>query len=152
MTMSQPSAEEATVKTAQDANFKTIPGLPDCVTGVVERGDPKTGAYVAFVKETAGCTIPWHRHTANEQVMYVSGTAQLQMKGQQSQTVGQGAYAYIPSNHQHQLICPNGCSYYLSRDGASDIHYVDAAGNEISPETALAAVGEHPATAVSARQ
>ncbi len=146
------SSQEGMVKTAQDADLKTIPGLPDCVKGVVERGDPKTGPYVAYVKQAAGCTIPWHWHSANEQVMYASGSGQLQMKGQQAQTVDQGAYAYIPSKHQHQLTCPSGCTYHLSRDAAADVHYVDAAGNEITPETALAAVGEHPASAVAAKQ
>ncbi len=151
MSMNQPSGQEPMVKSTENVAFKPIPNLPSCVTGVVERGDPRTGPYVAFVKETAGCTIPWHWHSASEQVMYVTGSGRLEMKGEPEQTVSQGSFAYIPSQHQHQLTCPNGCTYYVSRDGASDIHYIDTAGNEISPAKALAAIGEHTATPVTAQ-
>lgn len=152
MTMSQASDQEPMVKTSEEARFATVPGLPDCITATTERGDPKTGPNVTFVKVTSGCSIPWHWHTANEQNMFVSGSGQVQAKGQQAQPVSQGAFVYMPAQHQHQLTCPNGCTFYRSADGANDVHYVDAAGNEISPETALSAVGEHPATTVSARQ
>lgn len=42
--------------------------------------------------------------------------------------------------------------HYVVREGAADVHYVDARGKEISPQVALAAVGEHPASAVSTQQ
>ena len=68
------------------------------------------------------------------------------MKGQQAQTLTQGAYAYVPANHQHEESCLDGCTYYVIREGAADVHYVDALGKEISPEVALAVVGERPPT------
>jgi len=145
------SGQEPLVKTIQQGTFNTPPNLPGCFTQVVERGDPRTGPYIAFVKLASGCTLPWHWHTANEDLMFTSGTGQFQAKGQQPQTVSEGAYVSMPSRHQHQLACPSGCSFYLTRDGAADIHYVDAAGNEISPETALTAFGERPVKVVSAR-
>jgi hypothetical protein len=46
--------------------------------------------------------------------------------------------------HQEES-CLDGCTYYVVREGAADVHYVDARGKEISPEVALAAVGERPA-------
>jgi glyoxylate utilization-related uncharacterized protein len=85
-------------------------------------------------------------------VLFVSGHFQLEMKGQQAVTLTQGSYAYVPANHQHQEGCLDGCRYYVIREGAADVRYVDAVGKEISPDIALAAVNEHPAAAASTRQ
>ena len=41
--------------------------------------------------------------------------------------------------------------YYVIREGAADVHYVEERGKEISPQVALAAVGERPAAAESTR-
>jgi len=98
---------------------------------------------------SGGCVVPNHWHTANEQGIFTSGTAQLQMKGEQPQTVSAGMYAYIPANHVHQLTCKDDCTWYRMIDGPADIHYVDAAGKEIATDAALAAFGERPGTAVA---
>jgi hypothetical protein len=53
----------------------------------------------------------------------------------------------MPSHHIHQFRCSSGpCDLYISSDAAFDIHYVDAQGKEISPDEALKAVKETPAT------
>jgi quercetin dioxygenase-like cupin family protein len=146
------SVQEPFIKTAQENTFTTSPVLPDCYTYAVERGDPKTGPSVTLSRLAAGCKVPWHIHSANAQVLFVSGTFQLTMQGQQAQILSQGSYAYVPAKHQHEETCLDGCSYYVIREDAADVHYVDAGGKEISPEVALAAVGERPATAESTRQ
>jgi quercetin dioxygenase-like cupin family protein len=146
---SHSSMQEPFIKTAQENTFTTSAVLPDCYTDAVERGDPKTGPSVTLSRLAAGCKVPWHMHSANAQVLFVSGTFQLIMKGQQPQILRQGAYAYVPANHQHEESCLDGCTYYVIREGAADVHYVDAGGKEISPEVALAAVEEHLAAAAS---
>jgi len=145
------SVQEPVIKTFQQNTFTTSPVLPGCYTYAVERGDPKTGASVTLSRLTAGCKVPWHTHSANAQVLFVSGTFQLTMKGQRAQILTQGSYAYVPAKHQHEESCLDGCTYYVIREGAADVRYVDASGKEISPDTALAAVGERPAAAVSTR-
>ena len=144
--------QESVIKTGQQNRFKTGSVLPDCYTYAVERGDPEAGPSVTYSKLAAGCKVPWHTHSANAQVLFVSGTFQLHMKGQQVQVLSQGSYAYVPANHQHQETCLDGCTYYVIREGIADVHYVDAAGKEISPDMALAAVGELPAVAILTRQ
>ncbi len=145
-----PLGHEPVIKTAKQNSFNTSVVLPDCYTYAIERGDPKTGPSVTLSKLAAGCKVPWHTHSANAQVLFVSGRFQLQMKGQPVQILTQGSYAYVPANHQHLESCLDGCTYYVVREGAADVHYVNAAGNEITPETALAAVNERPPR--SARQ
>ena len=144
--------QESVIRTGQQNTFMTSPVLPDCYTYAVERGDPETGPSVTYSKLAAGCKVPWHTHSANAQVLFVSGTFQLHMKGQQVQVLSQGSYAYVPANHEHQETCLDGCTYYVIREGIADVHYVDDAGREISPGNALAAVGERPAAALPTRQ
>jgi len=116
----------------------SMPGLPACVTMAVESGDPAKGASVIVFKATAGCTIPWHWHTPVEQVMIVSGSAKVEMKGGSTAVLGPGGFAMMPGKHVHQFTCPTACTAFVASDLAFDIHYVDAAGKEIPPDTALA--------------
>jgi quercetin dioxygenase-like cupin family protein len=140
---SESSALKPIIKIAHQDNFKTSPVLPDCYTYAIERGNPESGPSVTLSKLAAGCKVPLHIHSANAEVLFVSGTFQLTMSGQQPQTLTQGAYAYVPAKHQHQESCVDGCMYYVVREGPADVIYVDSAGKVISPQVALAAVGEH---------
>jgi hypothetical protein len=98
------------------------------------------------IRFAPGCSVPWHWHSANEQIIVVDGTTKFQMKNDQPHNVANGGYVYGPAKHPHQASCAAGCTAYLTSDGPFDIHYIDQAGNEIAPEKALAAVGEQPAT------
>jgi quercetin dioxygenase-like cupin family protein len=138
--------QQGTVKNTTDMQFVHFPGVPDCTTGAVEHGHPTSGPSVILLKSAERCTIPMHFHTANEQLMIVSGVGQLQMQGQQPQSVSAGGYAFLPSQHPHQMTCATGCTLYLTSDAAFDIHYVDANGSEIPVDKALSAVGERAST------
>lgn len=147
-----PSALERIIKTAQQNVFMTSSVLPECYTYALERGDPKSGPSVTLSKLASGCKVPWHTHSANAQVLLVSGTFELHMKGEEAQVLRSGSYAYVPADHQHQETCVENCMYYVIREGPADVHYIDGAGKEISPQEALAAVGERPALSESAAQ
>ncbi len=114
-----------------------VPGLPTCATGSVQNGDPSKGPSIIYAKMAAGCTIPWHWHTPNENLMIVTGTARMEMKDGKPLTLGPGAYALMPSHHVHQFSCAKGCTLYVYSDAAFDIHYVNAGGSEISPDDAM---------------
>jgi len=78
--------------------------------------------------------------------MIVSGVARLDMKDAKSLTLRSGGFAMLPTRHVHQFRCQQACSLYIYSDVAFDIHYVNAAGTEISPADALRAVKETAAT------
>jgi quercetin dioxygenase-like cupin family protein len=147
--LAQQLQQQPMVTNPEQAKFASSPSVPDCYTYSVQQGDPKGASSVMLVKMSSGCALPSHWHSANEQATFVSGTGQIQMKGEEPQTVRAGTFTYIPANHQHQLTCKDSCTYYRTMDGPVDIHYVDAAGNEVSAASALAAVGERPGTAVA---
>jgi quercetin dioxygenase-like cupin family protein len=138
----QMSAGEAAVRKMAEMKFGPVPGLPTCAAGSVQTGDPMTGAFIILAKLTTGCSIPWHWHTAGENLMIVSGAARVSMKDGPAQTLGAGGFSLLPAHHVHQFQCKQKCTFFFYSDGAFDIHYVDAQGTEISPDDALKAVKE----------
>ena len=126
-----------------DMKVMAVPGLPTCAPGSVQSGDPTKGPSIILAKAAAGCSVPWHWHTPNENVMMVSGVAQMAMKDGKPFTLRAGGFAMMPAHHIHQFRCGSKpCVLFIYSDVAFDIHYVDGQGNEISPDQALKAVRE----------
>jgi len=147
--MQSTAGQQPVIASPEGARLASAPNLPDCFNYTVEHGDPKGSGSVMLVKMSSGCVVPSHWHSANEQLIFTSGAAQVLMKGEQLRTVSAGTYVYFPAHHAHQLTCKDNCTFYRMVDGPSDIHYVDAAGNEIATDVALAAFGERPGSAVA---
>ena len=125
------------VQNPSKLKFGPLPNIPQCAKGAPLHGNPMEGAFVLLIKATAGCHVPTHWHTPNEQVGLVSGSATLGMPKGKPQAIVPGGYVYLPSKNQHNFTCKTACTFYLAGDGAFDIHYVDEAGQEITPEQAL---------------
>jgi hypothetical protein len=58
------------------SKFVNLPMLPSCMTLSAQHGDPMKGPAVLLLKFKSGCVVPWHWHTANENLMMVSGPRQ----------------------------------------------------------------------------
>ena len=135
----QGTDEKSIVSLAASAKFSAIPIAPACFTVAVEKGDPGTGPSVILAKFTPGCVAPFHWHTPSETAMLVSGSLELQMRDEKAMVAHHGDFVYLPAHHVHRATCLGTapCFVFLSSDAAFDIHWVDAAGNEISLETAM---------------
>lgn len=133
------------------AKFGNLPVLPKCATISVASGDPFKGAATIMAKVASGCVIPWHWHTAREQLMFVTGTAKVDMKDGAPARLHSGDYINLPSKNVHQFTCRVACTFFLATDGAFDIHYVDASGKEIQMEDALKAKTKAPAKKPAAK-
>lgn len=131
--------DQAAVTKPADDKLIVIPGLPDCFKGLPVQGDPFKGAATIYAKAAAGCNIPTHWHTATENLVWVSGFANLKMKGSADQAPSSGMFIHLPGKHEHALKCTSACTLYVITSGAFDIHYVDANGKEIPVEQALGA-------------
>jgi glyoxylate utilization-related uncharacterized protein len=72
-------------------------------------------------------------------VFVVSGTLTFEAKGVSPSALQAGDYYSLPGHQAHRVACTGRapCITFLSRDGASDFHYVNAAGQEIPPAEAL---------------
>jgi quercetin dioxygenase-like cupin family protein len=126
------------------SKFVNFPGLPTCTTGSVQNGDPSKGSSVILAKTTTGCKIPWHWHSASEQLMVVSGSAKVEMKDGSPTTLRSGDYVALPEKNVHQFTCLISCKFFIMPSGAFDIHYVDKDGKEISPDEALKSKAKAP--------
>lgn len=138
----QEAANKSAGQNIAEMKFVQVPGLPTCAPGSVQSGDPTKGPFIIFAKVAAGCFIPWHWHTPNENLMMVSGVARLDMKDGKPFTLRPGGFALMPSRHVHQFRCERTCELYIYSDAAFDIHYVDEKGKELSPAEALKAVNK----------
>lgn len=132
------AAQDSHIVTGADQKYGPFPNFPKCTQGAVLHGDPASSHGVTVIaKATAGCRIPLHFHSANEEVGIISGTAKMNMKDEAPKTLTAGGYAYLPAKQAHELTCVTACKIFVGADGVFDIHYVDNAGKEISLEEAL---------------
>jgi quercetin dioxygenase-like cupin family protein len=123
----------------KESKFGNLPVLPACMTVSVQRGDPSKGPSVLAGKLKAGCKVPWHWHTAAENLVVVSGSAKAEMKDGAAQVLSPGDYVYMPGKQPHQFTCSTACTIFVMPDAAFDIHYIDKDGNEIPTEQAVKA-------------
>src|SRR5215510_8906421 len=93
----------------QKLEFITVPDMPACATAAILRGNPRWGAAWVLLKLASGCRVPWHWHTANESLVVISGRGTVEMKGAPSLQFAPGAYASLPSHHQHRASCTRSC-------------------------------------------
>jgi quercetin dioxygenase-like cupin family protein len=91
-----------------------------------------------------GCKVPWHWHTAAENLVVVSGSAKAEMKDGASHALASGDYVYMPAKQAHQFTCSTACTIYVMPDAAFDIHYIDKDGKEIPVEQALPSTVKTP--------
>ncbi len=138
----QGTEEKPIVSAAATAKFGAVPNAPACFTVAVERGDPSKGPSVILAKFAPECVAPFHWHTPSETAMVVSGSLETQMKDDKAIVAHHGDFVYLPAHHIHRATCKSSapCLVFLTSDAAFDIHWVDAAGQEIPLETALKGV------------
>jgi quercetin dioxygenase-like cupin family protein len=130
-------ADTMSYAAAATSKFTNMAVLPSCMTLSVQRGDPSKGPSVILLKFKPGCVVPWHWHTAAEQLIVVSGTGKAQMRDDKPFTVKPGDYVYLPAKHIHEFTAVTAVTMFDLPSAAFDIHYVDASGTEITPEQAL---------------
>jgi quercetin dioxygenase-like cupin family protein len=133
------------VQSWEQAQFGGLAVLPACSSFAVDRGNPMTGPSMLVIKLDAGCVVPWHWHTAREELMMISGTGKIEFPDLPAHAVHQGGYVLLPAKHDHQMSCQTDCVFFDAISGKFDIHYVDSSGQEIPVAQALDAVSEQPA-------
>src|SRR6266566_5349084 len=83
--------------------------LPDadvkCLSSALETGDPTRGPSTFVLKAPTGCVVPWHFHTAEEQLIIISGIVLAEMTDHQRTRLGAGGFAVMGSRMAHQFTC-----------------------------------------------
>jgi quercetin dioxygenase-like cupin family protein len=97
-----------------------------CLSSAVETGDPSKGAATILLKAPANCVIPWHYHTAAEQLIVIQGKVPTEMEGMEKQILEAGGFAMMPGKAKHRFSCGSkgGCVIFVAFDRAYDIFWV----------------------------
>jgi mannose-6-phosphate isomerase-like protein (cupin superfamily) len=100
-------AEDAAMGTIKP--LSSVRFLPDkdvkCLSSALEAGDPTRGPSTFILKAPRGCVVPWHYHTAEEQLIIISGTVLAEMIGHPSTRLGAGGFAMMGGPMPHQFTC-----------------------------------------------
>src|SRR5437763_3794435 len=76
-----------------------------CLLSAVEAGDPTASRSTLILKASFGCVVPWHYHTAEEQLIVISGAVLAEMADQQPSWLGPGGFAVMECRMPHQFTC-----------------------------------------------
>jgi quercetin dioxygenase-like cupin family protein len=109
------------------AGAKFAPGDDiKCLSEVLENGDPATGPSTFLLKAPPKCVVPAHFHTAEEQLIVVSGEVSTGMDGMSDTSLGPGGFAMMPGNKPHWFSCVSktDCLMFVTFDQKYDITWV----------------------------
>ena len=108
----------------ESAPFETDPDVA-CLASAVGAGNPLAGPSTVILKAPPGCVVPWHSHTAEEQLIVVGGTLVAEMTGHPPTRLGPGGFAVMGSHMAHQFTCTGSapCVMFATFDGAYDIKW-----------------------------
>ena len=97
-----------------------------CLFSAVETGDPAKGPSTIILKAPPHCLVPWHYHTAQEQLIVIAGSVQTEMEGMPAHTLGPGGFATMLSKTKHQFSCQSKtvCEMFVTFDRTYDIFWV----------------------------
>ena len=96
-----------------------------CLLSAIETGDPTTGRSTLILKASPGCIVPWHFHTAEEQLIIISGTVMAEMTDHPLTRLGPGGFAVMAGRMPHQFTCQgkSACLMIVAFDRAYDIFW-----------------------------
>ena len=106
-----------------------------CLSSATENGDPDTGPSTLILKAAPGCKVPWHYHTAEEQLIVTQGNVQAEMDGMSAATLESGGFAMMPSKVKHRFSCEskNECIMFVTFDRKYDIVWVKDSQQNAAP-------------------
>ena len=109
--------------------FGSVPFAPDrdvlCLASALETGDPLTGPSTWILEARPGCVVPWHSHTAEEQLIVVRGTIMAEMTDHPPTRLGPGGFAVMGGQMAHQFACQGtvACVMFVTFDRTYDIRW-----------------------------
>jgi quercetin dioxygenase-like cupin family protein len=130
---SSAAAKSGLVKALSDVKFEGDDAK--CLRSATENGDPDTGPSTLILKAAPDCKVPWHYHTAEEQLIVTGGTVQAEMDGMAAATLNAGGFAMMPSKVKHRFSCQSKteCVMFVTFDRKYDIVWVKDSSSPATP-------------------
>jgi quercetin dioxygenase-like cupin family protein len=99
---------------------------PKCLTSATENGDPDSGPSTIIIKSSPKCEVPWHYHTAEEQLIVAQGNVRTEMEGMPAATLKTGGFAMMRSQVKHRFSCESKteCILFVTFDRKYDIVWI----------------------------
>lgn len=96
-----------------------------CLSDAIETGNPDSGPSTLLLKATPGCVVPWHYHTAAEQLVVIYGTVLTEMSDHPASVLLTGGFAVMASQVPHRFVCQgqHECLMMVSFDRKYDIYW-----------------------------
>jgi quercetin dioxygenase-like cupin family protein len=96
-----------------------------CLESALEAGVPVSGPSTWILKAPPGCLVPWHSHTAEEQLMVVAGRLLAEMTDHPPTLLGPGGFAVMGGHRAHQFTCQGtaSCVMFVTFDRSYDIKW-----------------------------
>jgi quercetin dioxygenase-like cupin family protein len=106
-----------------------------CLSSATENGDPATGPSTLILKAAPKCDVPWHYHTAEEQLIVTQGAVLTEMEGMPAATLDAGGFAMMPGKVKHRFSCQSttGCILFVTFDRKYDIVWVKDDSHSAKP-------------------
>jgi quercetin dioxygenase-like cupin family protein len=97
-----------------------------CLHSATENGDPDIGPSTLILKAAPSCDVPWHYHTAEEQLIVTQGSVRTEMEGMPAATLESGGFAMMRSKAKHRFYCEakSECIIFVMFDRKYDIFWV----------------------------
>lgn len=113
------------VKALSNVKFETDDDVA-CLLSATETGDPATGPSTIILRAAPKCRVPWHTHTAEEQLMVNQGSVRTEMEGMPAETLHAGGFAMMPSKVTHRFSCESKteCILFVTFDRKYDIVWI----------------------------
>jgi quercetin dioxygenase-like cupin family protein len=119
------SAGHGVVRPLSEVKFEPDDDVK-CLQSAVETGDPAKGPSSILLKAPPNCLVPWHYHTAQEQLLVIQGSVRTEMEGMAPGALGPGGFAMMPGHAKHRFSCQSKtpCVMLVTFDRVYDIFWV----------------------------
>jgi mannose-6-phosphate isomerase-like protein (cupin superfamily) len=130
MAVSAKTSDDGIVRSLPQVRFEQDEDVK-CLKSSLESGDPRTGPSTYILRAPNKCIVPWHYHTAEEQLVVIRGSVLREMVGMPSSTLGAGGFALMPSKKHHQFSCrsDSDCLMIVIFDRPYEIFWLETRGN-----------------------
>jgi quercetin dioxygenase-like cupin family protein len=124
----------------KEITWVEAPAVPGAQMAVLW-GDPPKEASGTMKRFLRGSDIPFHKHSADQRTVVMSGHLALRIGTDPAKELGPGSYIFIPAGTPHGAICrrDEDCVVYEEMTGPSDFIKVDALAVASAPPAAAPA-------------
>jgi len=117
----QSTAPTASLVAGSELKWVDVPDTPAKMATV--KGDPARGPHASFIKLPGGFSAPLHSHTADHDVVVVSGTLTMTPEGGTAKKLGPGSWFEFTGKKKHVTTCDAGadCVLFIAAKAAWDL-------------------------------